>query len=75
MSESKMALALLCDGDHWRELEFGISLPLLLVFSHLTMQVELKEGFILFSGLSCAVQYSHAQMDIERVIGLCNQSI
>lgn len=71
-----MALASICDGDHWRELEFGISLPLLLVFSHLTMQVELKEGFIFFfPGLSYAIQYSHAQMDTERVIGLCNQSI
>lgn len=40
MSESRMWLVCLCDGDHKRELEIGISVPLFFLFSSLTMLVE-----------------------------------
>lgn len=39
-SESEMESVLLCDGDHWSEPEFGIVVPLLLLFDHMTIQAS-----------------------------------
>lgn len=47
VSESEMESVLLCDGDHWNKLEFGM-VPFLLLFDHLTIQAEFK-GVYFFS--------------------------
>lgn len=60
VSESETESILLCGGDHWNKLEFGIKGPVLLLFDNLTMQAELKGvGFFSFPELSRVQHNTH----------------